>query len=126
MLADMLEDLAEELKAHSSQDVTVRRTGQTAFTLDATLTTLRLRTTDAMGNVKIERPDMTAIFTAADYNFGSGVVQPAAGDTFDAVLGSTTKRFRIMPKNAAGEPSWHYLGGQQTLIRAFLKYVSNP
>ncbi len=124
MIADGLAYLARQLKANCSQPVIVSD-GTHSVTLQATFESQMLRVSDGQGNTAVERPDADFVFTAADLNFGSGIVEPADGWTITATFGSVNKQFKLMRVNQGQEPSWRYTDPFQTMVRAHTKYMRN-
>jgi hypothetical protein len=124
VLADGLSWLAGQMKASASTTITYKR-GASSVSIDATFGSQVLRVSDRDGNSKVERPDADFIFTAADLNFGSGEVEPDAGDYIEATFGSTTKRFQLMPMNNGAEPAWRYCDPHQLMVRCHTKYVGD-
>jgi hypothetical protein len=122
MLKTGLTWLAGQQKANVSELVTVFR-GSSSFTALATFASQILRVSDRQGNTKVERAAADFIFTASDYNFGAGVVEPAAGDVIQFTFGTVTKQFKAMPVNSGQEPAWRYCDPYQISVRVHTKYI---
>ena len=122
MISSGLSWLAGQLKTNVSQTVTYKR-GIQSVSIQATFASQILRTSDGQGNSKIERPDADFVFTTADLNFGSGVVEPAAGDIVQVVFGAVTKQFKLMPMAGGSEPAWRYCDAYQIEVRCHTKFI---
>lgn len=112
--------LASRLKGKASRTVTVTR-GAVSISLAVTVGTTLLQLTDELGAVRMERTDRDFIFTAADYDFGSGTVEPERGDVFTETDTSTGKvyTFKVLPY--AGEPCWRWCDPHRQMVRAHTK-----
>lgn len=124
LLATGLAWLAGQLKSNASETITYTR-GTQSITIQATLAMQLMRTTDAHGNTKIERPDADFIITAADINFGAGQVEPATADVITRTYGSVNKQFRLLPMNNGAEPAWRYCDPFQTMVRCHTKFIGD-
>ena len=123
MIASAAAWLAAQQKANVSQAITYIRDNSSCV-IQATMQEELLRIYVGQGNSRIERPDISMTFTAADLNFGSGVVLPKSGDVIRVTIGGVVKNFKIMPQSSHGEMSWRQLPyGIQLWVRA--KYISD-
>ena len=112
--------LASRLKSHASRQVTYRR-GALAVTVLATLDSQLLRTTDRLGNTKVERTDRDFLITAADLVLGSQVVKPQRGDQVDVTFGNVTERFEVVAVGT--DPHWRYEDNHQQVLRVHTKSI---
>ena len=127
-MADFIGDnitgwLHPRLTTECSAPITYLR-GSDSVSINATWQKNVRMVSDGAGNTKIERPDATFDFDATALNFGAGQVEPDADDEIQAVFGSVTKRFRLLPI-VGGEAAWRYLDPQQTRVRCNTKYIGN-
>jgi hypothetical protein len=113
--------LSARLQEKASSPVTIRRGGLSVGTY-ATFGAKILKVTDGQGNTKIERADGDFTLPAANYNFGSGVVEPLSGDIFEVVFGGVTKQFQVMPVGGS-EPAWRYCDAFQIDVRCHTKFI---
>ena len=112
--------LASRLKSHASRPVTYRR-GALSATVSATLDSQLLRTTDRLGNTKVERTDRDFLITAADLVLAGQVVTPQRGDQVDVTFGSVTERFEVVAVGT--EPHWRYEDNHQMVLRVHTKSI---
>jgi hypothetical protein len=125
MIADGLAWLASQQQAHASKPVTVRSGDLSqSVTFNATFQSQLLRVSDGQGNTKIERTDADFTFPPSLLNFGSGVVEPAAGMFFDVVLAGVTTRFKVMPFGGGQEPPFRYCDAFRTQVRVHCKFFA--
>jgi hypothetical protein len=122
MLQEALEELAAQQKAHQSRTITYRR-GSLYVEIDVTPGKSILRTANDQTTL-VERPVATFVFTAADLDFGDGVVEPDANDLVDMEMSEDgiRKRFRVLPMG--GDPAWRYCDPYQISVEVRTKQVS--
>jgi len=126
-MSDMIERglawLAGQQKAQAAQTITYSR-GSQSVAIQATLQFAKIVVSDRQGNTKVERPDLSCTFTAADLNFGSGAVEPQDGDVIEVTLpggAADTKKYKAMPLR--GEASWHYCDPYQLQVRVHANLI---
>src|SRR5262245_43085093 len=123
LLAEGMATLATKMKNYASSTVTYRR-GSASVSIQATIGRLLLRTTDGSGSTNTELTDRDFVFKAADLILNGSQTTPRDMDTIDAVFGSTTKRFTVMP--IGNEKAWRYSDEQgETTIRVHTKHTGN-
>lgn len=105
-----------ELADQLGETITVNRGSDTAASISAAITETvfeQLREDDQVHRWEAR----TFIVKASDYDFGSGAVTPAAGDTITAPDGT----YELMADG--GRPLWSYDGSNEDLLRIHTKKV---
>jgi hypothetical protein len=123
-MADLLETgmgwLAGQLKANASRPVTYKR-GADSVVVQATLGSQLLKTSDRLGNTKVERTDRDFLILAADLVLNGNQTTPASGDVIEVTFGAVTQKFEVMA--IGSEAPWRYSDPHQLMLRIHTKYV---
>lgn len=119
-MANAMAWLAGQKKTWDSVPATYSR-GSVSGTIQVTLGSVVLKTQDGRGNVKVERTDRDAVFTAADLTAIGISLPPQREDMLTLTVGTMAEKFIVLPYGPA-EPMWRWVDAHETMVRLHLKY----